>query len=259
MEQRKDPANVRVICIYSFDRAPHVQRIADEVQANGWQLVLWARDEIHPALAQWTVRCDDEPRGRFHKVNQLTVGQSAEIDLIVCDDDVEISRGSLRRLVTESKRRKFVLSQPSHAANSFASHAFTRTVPWSLARETRFVEIGPVIFLDSSATAHFLPFPEDSPLGWGVEIDWDALRRVHKHRIGIIDAVQIRHLYPPGKYAPEVRRAEVDAIARKLEVAGLMDFKDLMVVVQNHWRRAQMPIQMAARLWRLASRPRRPR
>ncbi len=63
----------------------------------------------------------------------------------------------------------------------------TRRRPGGLARETRFVEIGPVSALRAITFSALLPFP---PLrsGWGLDAHWSAVAAAQKWRIGIIDA-----------------------------------------------------------------------
>jgi hypothetical protein len=59
-------------------------------------------------------------------------------------------------------------------------------------RETRFVEIGPVCGLHSRTFETLLPFP---PLraGWGLDAHWSAVAGKRGWRLGILDAVPIRH------------------------------------------------------------------
>jgi hypothetical protein len=61
-----------------------------------------------------------------------------------------------------------------------------------VARETRFVEIGPVCALRADTFGEMLPFP---PLrfGWGLDAYWSALAAERGWRMGVIDAVPVQH------------------------------------------------------------------
>jgi hypothetical protein len=59
-------------------------------------------------------------------------------------------------------------------------------------RETRFVEIGPVTMFRRDVAGELLPFP---PLryGWGLDLVWAATAHERGWRLGIADAVAVRH------------------------------------------------------------------
>ena len=61
-----------------------------------------------------------------------------------------------------------------------------------MVRETRFVEIGPVVAFHHVTFEALLPFP---PLrfGWGLDQHWSALALQYGWRIGVVDATPIRH------------------------------------------------------------------
>jgi hypothetical protein len=61
-----------------------------------------------------------------------------------------------------------------------------------VARETAFVEIGPVTAFHHTVFDTLLPFP---PLrsGWGLDAHWSAVAAEHGWPIGVIDATPIRH------------------------------------------------------------------
>jgi hypothetical protein len=68
----------------------------------------------------------------------------------------------------------------------------TRRRPGSVARETAFVEIGPVTAFHSSTFDALLPFPE-LRFGWGLDAHWAAVARERGWRVGVVDATPIRH------------------------------------------------------------------
>src|SRR5438128_2574762 len=82
--------------------------------------------------------------------------------------------GALRRLVAVCERLDLALAQPAQSLASHAGWPITRRRGGSMARETRFVEIGPVTCFRRDAWAALTPFP---PLrfGWGLDLHWAAL------------------------------------------------------------------------------------
>ena len=54
------------------------------------------------------------------------------------------------------------------------------------------VEIGPLTAFGRHAAAELLPFPE-LRFGWGLDLHWAALARERGWRLGIVDALAVRH------------------------------------------------------------------
>jgi hypothetical protein len=133
-------------------------------------------------------------RGKFENLDALLEHDPADgYDwLLVVDDDVALPRGFLDAFVFLAERFELRLAQPAHRARSHAAWQVTRRRPGSLVRETAYVEIGPVVGLHSSTFAELLPFP---PLrvGWGLDAHWGAVAREHGWRIGVLDAIPVRH------------------------------------------------------------------
>ncbi len=133
-------------------------------------------------------------RGKFQNLNALLESHPATgYDwLLVLDDDVRLPRGFLDVLVFLAERFDFALAQPAHRWHSHAAWAVTRRRPFSIARQTRFVEIGPVCALRADTFSQLLPFP---PLrfGWGLDAHWSAVAQEHGWRMGVIDALAVDH------------------------------------------------------------------
>jgi hypothetical protein len=144
--------------------------------------------------------------GKFENLNVLIGGAGAEAApgaaepagaptpdwLLVVDDDVALPERFLDRLIAVAERLDLTLAQPAQSLASHAAWAVTRRRPRALARETRFVEIGPVTLFRRDAAAHLLPFP---PLryGWGLDLAWAAVALERGWRLGIVDALAVRH------------------------------------------------------------------
>ncbi len=136
--------------------------------------------------------------GKFQNLNRLLEQGGLEgVDwLLVLDDDIELPRGFLDRFLFLCERFSLELAQPAHRLNSHAAWPVTRRRAGSVARETSFVEIGPVTAFASATFAELLPFPP-LRMGWGLDAHWAALARANGWRSGVIDAVAIGHRSAP--------------------------------------------------------------
>ena len=151
-------------------------------------------------------------RGKFQNLN-LLIEQHPPGDrdwLLVVDDDIELPRGFLDRFLLLAEHFRFDLAQPAHRLTSHAAWRVTRRQPGSLARETRFVEIGPVTAFARSTFSTLLPFP-DLRMGWGLDVHWAALAREHGWHCGVIDAVAINHRVAPAASAYSREQALAEA------------------------------------------------
>jgi hypothetical protein len=133
-------------------------------------------------------------RGKFENLNLLLERHPADgFDwLLAIDDDVALPRGFLDAFVFLAERFDLAMAQPAHRWRSHAAWDVTRRRPFSVVRQTAFVEIGPLCALRADTFETLLPFP---PLrfGWGLDAHWSALARSRGWRQGVIDATPIRH------------------------------------------------------------------
>ncbi len=95
--------------------------------------------------------------------------------LLAIDDDVVLPRGFLDRLLFLAERFALDLAQPAHRAASHAAWRVTRRRRGAVARETPFVEIGPVTAFARSTFPALLPFPP-LRMGWGLDLHWARAR-----------------------------------------------------------------------------------
>lgn len=171
-------------------------------------------------------------RGKFENLNALLAAHPPQdYDwLLVVDDDVALPSGFLDAFLCAAERTGLKLAQPAHRLHSHAAWPVTRRHPGATARETTFVEIGPVTAFRRESFDVLLPFPEGLPMGWGLDVHWAAVAAEHGWPIGIVDATPIGHTqHPAGSgYArdaaqeqarafladrPYVRRDEVRTLA----------------------------------------------
>jgi hypothetical protein len=132
--------------------------------------------------------------------------------LLIVDDDVELPRDFLDVFISLAEHHGFRLAQPAHAFASHAAWEVTRRRPGLTARRTRFVEIGPVTAIRADAFDVLLPFP-DLQMGWGLDAHWAAVAEGRGWKVGVIDAVPIRHTRPvAASYPRDAAMAEADRL-----------------------------------------------
>ena len=241
----RNPAGVGdvVLCVYRARNARVVSRLVSSSARSGASVRLWALDRSVPALSGWTV--GDGPGTKFELVNRLLLSAPVPDDafVVVADDDVRLpSLGWFLRLV---RRAAFDLAMPAHRRHlSHLSHAVTLRARWSVARVTEFVEIGPLFAVSPAWRDAVLPFPDDIGMGWGLEADWHVLHQ-RGARLGIVDAVPMRHLAPVAtSYEQAGERARM---AERLAAAGLGGLHEIQgtLATWRPWQRT--PPWLAAR------------
>lgn len=176
------------------------------------QLITGSTGEVDPALGEATVEVE-MAGGKFENLNRLLAEAPQGFDwLMVLDDDVGLPPRYLDHHIALCERLGLDLSQPAQSMRSHCAWRVTRRRPFSLARITRHVEIGPVTAFSRPVAEALTPFPE-LRFGWGLDLHWGALADRHGWRLGVVDSLPVRHESSPvaGRYS---RR---DAIAEAQE------------------------------------------
>lgn len=190
----------------------------------------WALDSPAPALEGHT--CGVGPGGRFELLNRLAGAVPPDHWLLICDDDVALDRRGAGTLLALAARLHLDLAQPAHAnRGSHFFHPITGRRPFRLARETTFVEIGPVLVIAPDARPRLLPFPTVG-MGWGTELLWFDLQQAGM-RLGIVDATPMRHLAPVG--GGYDLTAESDRQQRMFDERGLTDWRQVQRTVRSRF------------------------
>ena len=133
-------------------------------------------------------------------LNELLARQAlADYDyLVLADDDVVFPRHFLDPFIALQAELGFALAQPARTPNSFIDYPIVERQRGAVARQTLFVEIGPVVRIHRSLFDVLLPFDQVSPMGWGYENVWSYQLAQRALKMGIIDAVPVDHsLRPP--------------------------------------------------------------
>jgi hypothetical protein len=173
------------------------------------RLALGSMDAAAPGLDHETV-ASGLTGGKFENLNAILeqAGEPADWTLVV-DDDVLVPDGFVDRMIGLAEEFDLALAQPAQSLASHAAWAVTRRRRGALLRKSRFVEIGPVTLFRRDALAELTPFP---PLryGWGLDLHWAAVAEQLGWRLGIVDALPVRHEQAgvAGTYSSEKAIAE---------------------------------------------------
>jgi hypothetical protein len=191
---RQTPRRILVLSVYRPGSL--LARAAPRLNSDRHNVTfaLGATGALDPALATGTA-LSDLTGGKFENLNRLlaVAGPLDAFDwLIVCDDDVELAPRFLDRALALCERLRLDLAQPAQTMRSHAAWRVTRRRPFSLARRTDYVEIGPVTIFSRRAAAELTPFPE-LRFGWGLDNHWGALARERGWQLGILDSLPVRH------------------------------------------------------------------
>ena len=219
--------------IYRARNTAIVEKLLVPVAGQQWDIHLWALDALSPPLERYTSGVG--PGGKFDLLQRLLDRSPPTPSswVVLSDDDYLMRRGTLAQLVALTKASGFDLAQPAHRRFVNVSHHITLVRPRVVARRTHFVEIGPVIVMSPLAQSKLLPFPT-AWMGWGVEMLWSRASLNGEIHLGIVDAVTVEHLHPPGiRYDIDAARDEQEHF---LNQAGIRSYSDVQTNVA-WWRR----------------------
>jgi len=147
----------------------------------------------HPALQ--VVEELSSPEPKFVILNRvLGKVQLRDYDyVIVTDDDIDLPASFLDRYLGWVHKYDFALAQPARTHDSYIDHYFVEQLDGITARQTRYVEIGPLFSMRADALPVLTPFDVSSPMGWGYDFSWPLTIEAAKLRMGIVDALPVRH------------------------------------------------------------------
>jgi hypothetical protein len=139
--------------------------------------------ELHARVPKWQI------------VNDLISTEDVRgFDYVmVCDDDVLLARDFVDCFIAEQQCLDFALAQPARTWRSYTDHPIVRRRLFTRARQTNFVEIGPVVSFRRDFMRLVYPFSSESPMGWGYDLTWPVVASEHGLAIGIVDGVPVDH------------------------------------------------------------------
>ena len=136
-----------------------------------------------------------EPTPKYSLLNRLLAEEDlASYDFVLTtDDDIVLPDGFLDLFLGVQAGVGFDLAQPARTSNSHVDFPMVLQQRGVLARQTLFVEIGPLVSFGREIYDFVFPFDETNPMGWGFENVWSHLLRDRGKSEGIIDAVPVDH------------------------------------------------------------------
>lgn len=194
---RTSPRSVLVTGCYVPGPANRLAEAMPELRSSRHDVLFafGSTGAIEPQLAEQTVR-GDLGGGKLQNVNRAIEASGVapgSVDwTLVVDDDVVLAPRFLDRFLGLCEALGFDLAQPAQTHMSHAAWRVLRRRRGAVARETNFVEIGPVTAFSRRAAAELLPFP-DLRMGWGLDAHWAARARDRGWHLGVADSLPVRH------------------------------------------------------------------
>lgn len=198
--QARDSQRVLVVGVYVLNARNHAAELAQEFSAAAD----WGVDQRWAAIGDGTLPADIEGLTALHEpgfspkfvlLNRLMSGVDLSLYsyVVVTDDDIELPANFLDTYLALVRKHDLSLAQPARTHDSYIDHQFVAALDGVEARQTRFVEIGPLFSIASDAYEALLPFDESAPMGWGLDFAWPVVLEERGRRLGIVDATPVRH------------------------------------------------------------------
>jgi hypothetical protein len=223
--------------VYRSRNAPLVQALLRQIDSAA-DVRLWALDKVAPELASRTAGCGAGTR--FSNFNRLCEVKPIRDGswVVLADDDVMFTKGNLAKTISFMKQAGFSLAQPSHSILGWWTSLFNIGRPLLIARDTNYVEQGPLLVVDPIFAKQILPLPEANDMGWGTEAQWYRAKE-GRYRIGIIDACRVAHW---GRNATDyVAEPEMKGMQERLTQSGIQSIWQLQTVNGYWWKWQRTP------------------
>ncbi|HCK28812.1 hypothetical protein [Acinetobacter ursingii] len=202
-KENVDTMNILIVGIYLTDYANQADLISSHFGQSNFHNIkqVWyaiGENEVPDNMRNITIGHSREKIPKFKLLNNILKEiDIQQYDLIIfSDDDIFIRKNFIDVYTHYINEYKFKLAQPARTKHSYYDHKICLQFDnKTLARSTNFVEIGPVFSITQDVFDKFLPFPEESPMGYGLDYVWPIISRENQFRIGIIDATPVDHSY----------------------------------------------------------------
>jgi hypothetical protein len=230
---------VLVLGVYLADKpntAAHLVRAYAEAHSCSVEQRWIAINGIHTDPLVQSVTCE-RVDGFVPKFSLLNRALGA-LDLtrydyvVISDDDVRVRKRCLDSLIGCQKHFGFALAQPARTWASYGDHRVVKRDPRYLARQTWFVEIGPIISVQQRALEHVLPFDEQSPMGYGYDYVWPCVLREAGLTMGVIDCCPVDHTQRERSLYYSVQ-SELDAMHEYLRGRPHLSYREAMRSVRG--------------------------
>jgi hypothetical protein len=173
------------------------------------------------------------PVGKFDNIGLALAGHDlGQYDwLLVTDDDINLPGGFLDLLMYFAHTYDLKFAQPAHKFASFSSARIIVRRWGTLARQTLFVENGPITLFNKAVFSETIPFPS-LRWAWGIDVLWSHLAKRHGWKMGVIDALPVRHWRPVGN-AYNANAARDEAVAFLKEQGVTLSRSEIFAVNQK--------------------------
>jgi len=193
--------SVLVVGVYRNVNVSYVRMLLSQCPRDS-EVRLWALDGDQ-GLLEATVGWG--PGNRCELIDRLLAWAPVKEGawVVVVDDDVVFSRGSVSKLIRVSEAAGLDIAQPAHSLASYWCHPVTVSRPWCGVRITKWIECGPLFLVSPRARHRVLPLAAPG-MGWVLEHRWSRLERERVVRLGIVDSCHVVHVQPAmGEYSAE--------------------------------------------------------
>ena len=225
-----EPRPSTMLCIYRARNQASVTGLVEQARQQGMNIALWALDNPLPELSAYTLGCGPGPK--MDLLNRLWQAVACDDcdQLVIADDDISFTRGSLDQLLGATITCEFGIAQPAHDWASTSTYSMNRRRPFLLARQTTFVEPGPLFVVTQPWIDQVVPFPENFGMGWGLWVLWLKLQ-AKGCKLGVIDCVTVNHPSPTGREYASARGVETHRLQSLLHEQGFQEPRDAQKIL----------------------------
>jgi hypothetical protein len=213
---------VLIVGVYLADKPNNVEAIIENfARSVGFRISQrWAAvgSSLEGIAGSYTFLRIADALPKFTLINSL-IG-SAELALydylVVCDDDLSLPPRFLDGFISLQQQLGYRLAQPARTDDSYIDHEIVKQCVGYVARQTLFVECGPLFCMHRSIYELLVPFEAESPMGWGYENIWSWRLSQRGFPMGIIDCLPVKHkMRKPCLYysSEEAGRAQAQLLA----------------------------------------------
>ena len=237
LRAQSDAPPLLILMVYRAKNYELVETFLSQVNTDA-DVRLWALDQTVPSLADRTF--GSGPGLRFSNLNELYNAEPIKEGswVVIADDDFLFIKGNLLRTINIMKRADLSLAQPGQSLWGWWSALFIVARPFMNARDSNYVEQGPIVIADPSFAQKIFPLPESNDMGWGVEAEWYRMKE-GQMRMGIVDACRVVHWYQNAEsyaMAPELVRMD-----ERLANSGVDNIWQLQSANGHWWKWQQSP------------------
>jgi len=191
---------VLVLGVYLASKPNHMRHIVGNLSSTKAYRVVqhWiALGGIAPDYQLQSVTRGFQPAlvPKFPLINQLLENEQLPLYeyVVIVDDDIRLPNSFLDLFLRAQSALDFCLAQPARTPSSHIDHPIVTQQAGGFARQTLWVEVGPLVSIHRSIFNFMFPFDPRSPMGWGYENVWAYELSRRGLKMGIIDKFPIDH------------------------------------------------------------------